>query len=38
MAATWERAEDLCEQLNRPPGLDYEAWTAFAERIFAANP
>ena len=38
MAATRESAEDICEQLNRPLGLDYEEWTAFAERIFAANP
>ena len=38
MAATRESAEDICEQLNRPLGLDYEEWTAFAERVFAANP
>lgn len=38
MPATRESAEDLCERLNRPLGLDYEEWTAFAERVFAANP
>ena len=38
MAATRESAEDMCDRRNRPLGLDYEEWTAFAERIFAANP
>ena len=38
MAATRESAEVMCEQLNRPLGFDYDEWTAFAERVFAANP
>ena len=38
MAATRESAEDICELFNRPLGLDYGSWTAFAERVFAANP
>ena len=38
MAATRESAEDVCDQLNLPLGLDFEEWTAFAERVFAANP
>ena len=38
MAATRESAEDFCNQLNLPLGLDYEQWTTFAERTFAANP
>ena len=38
MPATRESAEDVWDRLNRPLGLDYEEWTAFGERIFAANP
>ena len=33
-----ERRGHVRPTLNRPLGLDYEEWTAFAERIFAANP
>ena len=38
MAATRESVEGMCVQLNSALGLDYEAWTALAERVFAANP
>ena len=38
MAATRESAEDICGQLSVPLGLNFEEWTAFTERVFAANP
>ena len=38
MAATRASAEDICDKLNVPLGYEYEDWTAFAERVFAANP
>ena len=36
MAPTMDSAEDFCDALNVRLGLDREAWTAFAERVFAA--
>ena len=38
MAATRESAENFCDKLNPPLGFDYEGWTVFAHRVFAANP
>ena len=37
MAPTMESAEVMAEDLNSRLGLDYAAWTAFAERVFAAK-
>jgi len=38
MAATRKSAEEFADRMNARLGFDYEEWTAFAERIFAANP
>ena len=38
MAATSESAIDFCDQLNARLDLDHEAWSAFAARVFGANP
>ena len=38
MAATRESAEEFADRMNARLGFDYEGWTAFAERIFAAHP
>ena len=32
-----ESAEDFCDALNARLGLDRKRWTAFAERVFAAQ-
>ena len=37
MAPNMESAEAMAEDLNSRLGLDYAAWTAFAERVFAAK-
>ena len=37
MAPSMESAEVMAEDLNSRLGLDYAAWTAFAERVFAAK-
>ena len=37
MAPNMESAEAMAEDLNSRLGLDYTAWTAFAERVFAAK-
>ena len=37
MAPNIESAEALAEDLNSRLGLDYEAWTAFARKVFAAR-
>ena len=37
MAPSMESAETMAEDLNSRLGLDYAAWTAFAERVFAAK-
>jgi hypothetical protein len=38
MALGMDSAEDFCDALNAPLGLSRDAWTAFAERVFAAQP
>ena len=37
MAPNMESAEAMAEDLNSRLGLDYAAWTAFAEQAFAAK-
>ena len=37
MAPSMDSAEAMAEDLNSRLGLDYAAWTAFAERVFAAK-
>ena len=37
MAPGMESAEDFCDALNARLGLDRDGWTAFAERVFAAQ-
>ena len=37
MAPSMDAAEAMAEDLNSRLGLDYAAWTAFAERVFAAK-
>ena len=37
MAPNIESAEALAEDLNSRLGLDYSAWTAFAQKVFAAR-
>ena len=37
MAPSMESAETIAEDLNSRLGIDHAAWTAFAERVFAAK-
>ena len=37
MAPTLDSAEDFCDALNARLGLDRDGWSAFAERVFAAQ-
>ena len=37
MAPSMESAETMAEDLNSRLGIDHAAWTAFAERVFAAK-
>ena len=37
MAPTMDSAEDFCDALNARLGFDHDGWTAFAERVFAAQ-
>ena len=37
MAPSMESAEVMAEDLNSRLGLDYAAWTAFADRVFEAT-
>ena len=37
IAPSMESAQAMAEDLNSRLGLDYAAWTAFAERVFAAK-
>ena len=37
MAPSMDAAEAMAEDLSSRLGLDYAAWTAFAERVFAAK-